>query len=787
VFEGIPDGMFTSTMPQYATGGYVSGPGGPTDDKIPAWLSDGEYVIKASSVKQYGTELLDQINARKFYTGGYISADRAETAAQGNVYGGKPKPQYSGGTPTYTGGYTSANTQATRRSNKWMTGGGDWKHGAGIDYPLPVYSPGIMEEFGGMWQSIRNTAASVTDLILGGVIPPWMQSKRTGDSFLDRINWNRTSVGSVIGGQQYLDASGRSLLVSMGDWMPGGGFKGGPRSAMSMAPTAGAFSSFTPPSKGTQLSLFGLEGLPLSASPVKRGPAPGTTISIGRGIRGATGILESGKFKNMFETETTTGSVGVEDRASIESRGWGIPYDAPASDRPIYGLLRDSESVSFPYGEVLFDIKYDPSKRTSYSPMDTKWASIPEGGLPDLKQSHGPGEGNIGYAEVWQNNVGLKDIQTAHFAITDTMSDASVSSLIQLAKRYSQAGIPVKIHNLETNLPFGQWTHRRRGQMFLPGMEGVSPVGDALMANGGLVRKLAEGGLVRVGRENLSVLGEGISDYAKRFVGTPYSSGAAWADGPANGWGCATATKWLYDSYAGVDVGHPSLSASQYSSGAGSRVNNMLPGDLLFFYYPNGVNTSNPINHVGMALGNGSMFHARSEALGTQITGIDGAGMDRARQRAGGSAIKRYLPETIAGMGIPTAKFKMGGKVYGKGGPTSDDILALISNGEYVMNASAVSHYGKDFMDAVNKGILPEAAMGGMFSSKYPGYVQRMGDGGMLSRKFGMNNDSSPISNVEYNINVNVAGTNSSPDDIAEAVMKSLKRKERMVGAVTRV
>jgi Ni,Fe-hydrogenase III small subunit len=57
----------------------------------------------------------------------------------------------------------------------------------------------------------------------------------------------------------------------------------------------------------------------------------------------------------------------------------------------------------------------------------------------------------------------------------------------------------------------------------------------------------------------------------------------------------------------------------------------------------------------------------------------------------------------------------------------------------------------------------------------------------MLSRKFGMNNDTSPISNVEYNINVNVAGTNSSPDDIAEAVMKSLKRKERMVGAVTRV
>jgi len=306
-------------------------------------------------------------------------------------------------------------------------------------------------------------------------------------------------------------------------------------------------------------------------------------------------------------------------------------------------------------------------------------------------------------------------------------------------------------------------------------------------AKGGMVKKMREGGLVRVGKENLTVLGEGISDYAKRFVGTPYSSSAAWADGPANGWGCATATKWLYDSYAGIDPGHPSLSAAQYASGSGSRVNDMLPGDLLFFYYPNGVNTGNPINHVGMAVGNGQMFHAQNPAQGTGVTGIDGAGMERARARAGGSAMKRYLPMTIAGMGLPKAQFKMGGKVYGKGGPTSDEILALISNGEYVMNANAVTHYGKDFMDAVNKGILPEAATGGMFSSKYPGYVQKMGSEGMLSRKFGKEDISSSISNVEYNINVNVSGTNSSPDDIAEAVMKSIKRKERMVGAVTKI
>jgi hypothetical protein len=46
-----------------ATGGYISGPGTATSDSIPAMLSNGEYVIKAATVKQFGTSLFDNINA----------------------------------------------------------------------------------------------------------------------------------------------------------------------------------------------------------------------------------------------------------------------------------------------------------------------------------------------------------------------------------------------------------------------------------------------------------------------------------------------------------------------------------------------------------------------------------------------------------------------------------------------------------------------------------------------------------------------------------------------------
>lgn len=45
-------------------GGDVDGPGGETDDKIPAWLSDGEFVVNAESVKMPGVKrALQKINA----------------------------------------------------------------------------------------------------------------------------------------------------------------------------------------------------------------------------------------------------------------------------------------------------------------------------------------------------------------------------------------------------------------------------------------------------------------------------------------------------------------------------------------------------------------------------------------------------------------------------------------------------------------------------------------------------------------------------------------------------
>jgi TP901 family phage tail tape measure protein len=53
-------------------GGKVAGPGTSTSDSIPALLSDGEYVIKASSVNKYGVETMDALNAGRFAKGGLV-------------------------------------------------------------------------------------------------------------------------------------------------------------------------------------------------------------------------------------------------------------------------------------------------------------------------------------------------------------------------------------------------------------------------------------------------------------------------------------------------------------------------------------------------------------------------------------------------------------------------------------------------------------------------------------------------------------------------------------------
>lgn len=56
--------------------------------------------------------------------------------------------------------------------------------------------------------------------------------------------------------------------------------------------------------------------------------------------------------------------------------------------------------------------------------------------------------------------------------------------------------------------------------------------------------------------------------------------------------------------------------------------------------------------------------------------------------------------------------FASGGSVVGPGTGTSDSIPARLSNGEYVLNASAVKAIGQDRLDAMNAGQMPQSIVG---------------------------------------------------------------------------
>jgi len=66
-----------ATIPGKAAGGLISGPGHDTSDNLLAWLSPGEFVMRAAAVRQWGVERLSSMNALRFpafAAGGLVGA-----------------------------------------------------------------------------------------------------------------------------------------------------------------------------------------------------------------------------------------------------------------------------------------------------------------------------------------------------------------------------------------------------------------------------------------------------------------------------------------------------------------------------------------------------------------------------------------------------------------------------------------------------------------------------------------------------------------------------------------
>jgi hypothetical protein len=72
-----------NALTRFADGGLVSGRGTGTSDSIPAMLSNGEFVVKASAVGTYGVDFLNAINQQK--VGSFGSTASAVSGGSGST------------------------------------------------------------------------------------------------------------------------------------------------------------------------------------------------------------------------------------------------------------------------------------------------------------------------------------------------------------------------------------------------------------------------------------------------------------------------------------------------------------------------------------------------------------------------------------------------------------------------------------------------------------------------------------------------------------------------------
>lgn len=103
----------------------------------------------------------------------------------------------------------------------------------------------------------------------------------------------------------------------------------------------------------------------------------------------------------------------------------------------------------------------------------------------------------------------------------------------------------------------------------------------------------------------------GAVSIAMQYLGVPY----VWGGESPSGFDCSGLVKYVYGQ---IGVYLPHSAAAQYYSGTPVSYSQLAPGDLVFF--------GQPISHVGIYIGGGSMIHAPFEGAVVSITGVSGGG-----------------------------------------------------------------------------------------------------------------------------------------------------------------
>ena len=121
-------------------------------------------------------------------------------------------------------------------------------------------------------------------------------------------------------------------------------------------------------------------------------------------------------------------------------------------------------------------------------------------------------------------------------------------------------------------------------------------------------RKTAEEAARKAEEERLAKRQE-IVDFALQFVGNPYVYGGT---SLTNGADCSG---FVMSVFAQFGYSLPRVAADQYNQSAKKSVEDLEPGDLIFY--------GSGISHVALYIGNGQIIHASTSASGIKISNYD--------------------------------------------------------------------------------------------------------------------------------------------------------------------
>jgi len=161
--------------------------------------------------------------------------------------------------------------------------------------------------------------------------------------------------------------------------------------------------------------------------------------------------------------------------------------------------------------------------------------------------------------------------------------------------------------------------------------------------------------------------------------------------------------------------------------------------------------------------------------LQSAIANMASGGAGSALTQGVGDLFARLFTPSMSATGVVTRAD--GGMVNGPGTSTSDSIPALLSNGEFVINAKAVRMFGRDTFEGLNRGFRPAA-------------VRRFADGGYVGGGAALAASGAPANIVIENhtgAEVTTERTQRGGVDIERIVISALKRDVAQNGDYSRL